>query len=40
MSYRKFSCQVCDHLYDEEKGDPDSGGATKGEFQVVLCELS
>lgn len=48
MSFRKFSCQICDHLCDEEKGDPDSGlapgtrleGATKADFQVMACELS
>ena len=25
MSFRKFSCEICAHIYDEEKGDPDSG---------------
>ena len=43
MSYRKFSCQACDHVYDEERGDPDSGlarGATKADFQVMACALS
>lgn len=24
-SYRKFLCIVCGYIYDEEKGDPDSG---------------
>ena len=23
--YRKFLCVVCTYIYDEEKGDPDSG---------------
>ena len=23
--YRKFLCVVCDYIYDEAKGDPDSG---------------
>jgi rubredoxin len=22
--YKKYQCQVCDHIYDEAKGDPDS----------------
>lgn len=24
-TYRKFLCIVCGYIYDEEKGDPDSG---------------
>jgi rubredoxin-NAD+ reductase len=50
MSFRKFSCQICDHIYDEEKGTrwedipadwacPECG-ATKADFQVMACELS
>lgn len=23
--YKKYRCQECEHIYDEEKGDPDSG---------------
>ncbi|MBF6649756.1 rubredoxin [Methylobacter sp. BlB1] len=23
--YRKYHCQECEHIYDEAKGDPDSG---------------
>ncbi|MGD0958683.1 MAG: rubredoxin [Methylomonas sp.] len=23
--YRKYHCRVCEHLYDEAKGDADSG---------------
>ena len=23
--YRKYHCMECEHLYDEAKGDPDSG---------------
>jgi rubredoxin-NAD+ reductase len=23
--FRKYNCVVCDYVYDEEKGDPDSG---------------
>jgi rubredoxin len=25
MNYQKYKCVVCDYIYDEEKGDPDSG---------------
>ena len=25
MSYKKYKCVVCDFIYDEEEGDPDSG---------------
>lgn len=25
--YRKYQCQECEHIYDEAKGDPDSGFA-------------
>lgn len=25
MQYRKFHCQVCDHVYDEALGDPAAG---------------
>jgi len=25
MAFRKFQCQVCDHVYDEALGDPASG---------------
>lgn len=23
--YRKYHCMECEHIYDEAKGDPDSG---------------
>ncbi|NOR81713.1 MAG: rubredoxin [Methyloprofundus sp.] len=23
--YKKYRCKECEHVYDEEKGDPDSG---------------
>ena len=23
--YKKYICVVCDYIYDEEQGDPDSG---------------
>jgi rubredoxin len=25
MEFRKFTCVICDHVYDEALGDPDSG---------------
>jgi rubredoxin len=25
MAYRKFVCNVCSHVYDEELGDPAAG---------------
>ena len=25
MDHRKFQCAICDHVYDEAAGDPDSG---------------
>ena len=25
--YKKYQCAVCDHIYDEAEGDPDSGVA-------------
>ena len=25
MIFRKYKCVLCDFIYDEEKGDPDSG---------------
>ncbi|MBK8814989.1 MAG: rubredoxin [Methylococcaceae bacterium] len=23
--FKKYQCKECEHIYDEEKGDPDSG---------------
>ena len=25
MAFRKFTCQVCGHVYDEAEGDPAAG---------------
>jgi rubredoxin len=25
MPFRKFNCVICNHVYDEAAGDPDSG---------------
>ena len=25
MPFRKFTCQVCGHVYDEAQGDPEHG---------------
>ena len=35
MTYRKFSCLICDHVYDEEKGDPQSGLAPGTRWEDV-----
>ena len=44
---KKYVCQVCGQVYDEEKGDPDNGIApgTKWEdlpddFECPLCHVS
>ena len=44
---KKYVCQVCGYVYDEEKGDPDNGIApgTKWEdlpddFECPLCHVS
>jgi rubredoxin-NAD+ reductase len=29
MPYRKYTCQICGHVYDEAEGDP-SGGLPPG----------
>lgn len=43
---KKYVCQVCGYVYDEEKGDPDAGIApgTKWEdlpddFECPLCHV-
>jgi rubredoxin len=38
MNYRKFVCQVCGHVYDEEKGDPDSGLAPGTRWEDVPAD--
>ena len=35
MSYQKYQCVVCDFIYDEEKGDPDSGLKPGTKFQDI-----
>ena len=35
MQYRKFTCPVCGHVYDEERGDPDSGIAPGTRWEDV-----
>jgi rubredoxin len=35
MSYQKYKCVVCDYIYDEEKGDPDSGLKPGTKFQDI-----
>jgi len=33
--YRKFRCVVCEYIYDEEKGDPDSGLAPGTKWEEI-----
>jgi rubredoxin len=35
MSYKKYKCVVCDFVYDEEKGDPDSGLKAGTRFEDI-----
>jgi rubredoxin len=38
MSYRKFSCAICDHIYDEEIGDPASGLAAGTRWENIPAD--
>jgi len=51
MTFRKYRCEICGHIYDEEKGGtrwedlPDDWtcpecGAAKSDFTVMACALS
>ncbi|NBX92454.1 MAG: rubredoxin [Proteobacteria bacterium] len=40
MPYRKFLCIVCDYIYDEEKGDPDSGLAPGTRWEDIPADWS
>jgi hypothetical protein len=33
--FKKYRCQECEHLYDEELGDPDSGLAPGTSFPAT-----
>lgn len=33
--FRKFVCVVCGYIYDEEKGDPDSGLAPGTRWESI-----
>ena len=35
MAFRKFHCVICDHVYDEAAGDPDSGLAPGTRWEDV-----
>jgi rubredoxin len=35
--FKKYQCTVCDHIYDEAMGDPDSG-IEPGTFWVDIPE--
>ena len=38
MMFRKFVCQICDHVYDEGRGDPDSGVAPGTRWEDVPAD--
>jgi rubredoxin len=33
--FKKYHCMECEHIYDEEKGDPDSGIAPGTRWEDV-----
>jgi rubredoxin len=35
MKYRRFTCQICGHVYDEEEGDPAAGIAPGTRWEDV-----
>ena len=35
MAYRQFICTLCGYIYDEAKGDPDSGLAPGTRFEDI-----
>jgi rubredoxin len=35
MSYKKYMCLLCGFIYDEEKGDPDSGLQAGTKFEDI-----
>jgi rubredoxin len=35
MAYRKFVCNVCSHVYDEELGDPAAGLAAGTRWEDI-----
>jgi rubredoxin-NAD+ reductase len=35
MEFRKFTCAICDHVYDERLGDPDSGIAPGTRWEEI-----
>jgi len=34
--FKKYHCLECEHIYDEEKGDPDSGIAPGTRWPIYL----
>jgi rubredoxin len=38
MPARKFTCLVCDHVYDEAQGDPQSGIAAGTRWEDVPAD--
>ncbi|NBX68847.1 MAG: rubredoxin [Proteobacteria bacterium] len=40
IHYRKFLCVVCGFIYDEEKGDPESGIAPGTKWEEIPADWS
>jgi rubredoxin len=38
MKWRKFQCVVCDYIYDEEMGDPESGLKPGTRFEDIPAD--
>ena len=36
--YKRYECSICGHIYDERKGDPDSGIAPGTRFEDIPDE--
>lgn len=40
MKFRKYKCVLCDFIYDEEKGDPESGLRPGTKFEDIPSDWS
>ena len=40
MKFRKYKCVLCDFIYDEEKGDPESGLRAGTKFEDIPTDWS
>ena len=38
MPFRKYNCVICDHVYDEAAGDPDSGIAPGTRWEDIPAD--